>query len=288
MRLILLAASLLLASCSASQESLHTDGAAVIYGDDSRTDISSEDLNLQKIASAVSVIIEKSKLKPAVDGMIPFTRTLGQSYPLCESEKFQNQPLLGFCTGVLIGKNKVLTAGHCMDQKNRCAESLFVFGFNASKAESKVIPLEEIYRCKQVLKLQNRRGHADYAVIELDREVNAEPVALASEKTYAVGEPLLSLSYPLGLPLKKDLGRVLRDTEGAMLKMEVDTFSGSSGSPLFNAKGALVGILSTGMDDILEDDIYRVQTEGGCIEFNRCKNGTCFGETYTKVHGIDL
>lgn len=288
MRFILLAASLLLASCSAPEGNLSTEGfGGVIYGDDSRTE-ASEEPKLQKISSAVSVIIEKSKLKNASNGWIPSTRTLEQSYPLCENEKFQNQPLLGFCTGVLISKNKVLTAGHCMDQKNRCAESFFVFGYDLKKSESKVIPHEEVYRCKQVLKLQNRRGQADYAVIELDRDVNAEPVVIAAAKNYAAGEPLLSLSYPLGLPLKKDLGRVLRDTDGAMLKMEVDTFSGSSGSPLFNANGALVGILSTGMDDILEDDIYRVQTEGGCIEFNRCKNGNCFGETYTKVHAIDL
>ncbi|XGC79606.1 serine protease [Bdellovibrio bacteriovorus] len=287
MRFIILAAGLFLASCSPTRESLQTEGAAVIYGDDTRMDVAT-DLKLHKVASAVSVIIEKSKLKPASHGMIPSTRTLGQSYPLCENERFQNQPLLGFCTGVLIAKNKVLTAGHCMDQKNRCAESMFIFGYNSSKAEAKVIPHEEIYHCKQILKLQNRRGQADYAVIELDRDVNAVPITVASAKNYTAGETLLSLSYPLGLPLKKDLGRVLRDTEGAQLKMEVDTFSGSSGSPLFDATGALVGLLSTGMDDILEDDIYRVQKEGGCIEFNRCKNGTCFGETYTKVHNIDL
>jgi hypothetical protein len=89
------------------------------------------------------------------------------------------------------------------------------------------------------------------------------------------------------LPLKKDVGRVIaNDPRLSAFSVAVDTFKGSSGSPLFNNQGELLGILSSGKEDFKEEDIYRVQTEGGCINFQRCKMGQCFGERFFKVEQI--
>lgn len=266
--------------------------SAVIYHGDSREEIT-QTSSLGELAKATAILVDSIRLlqsRNSISWTIQAT-PLKQHFPLCQDEAFLEQTTLGFCSGVLIAPNKVLTAGHCVTDKDACKNTKFIFGWNLEKSQNKSLPDSEIYSCQNILAQKNSRSKGlDYAIVELDRPVTGvTPVKLASEILHKKGDSLLSLSYPLGLPLKKDMAKVLEDIgERNIIKMEVDTFSGSSGSPLFNAQGELVGILSMGMEDILEDDIYRVQKDGGCINFNRCRDGVCFGESYLKATRIDL
>ncbi len=262
------------------------DQTAVIYGPDSRQDLNPAKPYAQAQASAL--LLRREDLKPSIDGNFDFRKfTLKEAYPLCEAEKFQEQVVLGFCSGVLIGPKQVLTAGHCIRNERQCADTLFVFGFTQSQSQKGFIPKSEVYSCARILArdLNSQKGGTDYAVLELDREVaQGQPVKLAKTDDLKAGDAVVSFSYPLGLPLKVDKGTVVRSESWSnFFEVAVDTFSGSSGSGLFNSRGELIGILSTGSDDFLEDDIRQAQINGTCISINRCDNGTCRSERFLRT-----
>lgn len=262
----------------------------VLYGEDTREDLSKNG-NYANIASATAILVEGRKMTLQGDLWSVDSQALDKHYPLCPDEKFLKQQALGFCSGVLIAPNKVLTAGHCMANKERCEDTKFLFGWNLQKSLVKTVRDGEVYHCQKVIAQETHRAKGiDYAIVELDRDVEGvTPVKIAEEKTLVRGEAVISLSYPLGIPLKKDMGKVAEySVEKSFFKVEVDTFAGSSGSPLFNTNDELIGILSTGMEDFLEDDIYRIQTEGGCLNIHRCKNGPCFGESFYKASLIEF
>lgn len=245
------------------------DSVRVLYDGDSRQEVTEAD-RTYVVGQATAMVFDGTKKN---------FLSLGDLYPLCKDERFQEQKAIGFCSGVLIAPNKVLTAAHCMQETTRCETSRFVFG-----AYNGVQNLA-IYTCKKVVDLDRK---LDYAIVELDREVvGVAPVKVASRFDLFDQDSVLSMSYPLGLPLKQDVGAILDSSpDSSFFKVAVDTFAGSSGSPLFDKKGQLVGILSRGEDDILEDDIYRAQTKGGCVNFNNCANGQCRGETFLKTSHI--
>ncbi|MNL09824.1 Trypsin [compost metagenome] len=275
--LLLLLSSLLIISCEPfAARSGNAQQEAVIYGQDTREDV--QQANLDSRGSATVMLIHNYRLQPPI-------KTLRDAYPLCADEAFQDQPRLGFCTGVLIAPDKVLTAGHCFNEKKDCSQISMLLGFTSDKVGK--IKKAELYGCTAILSAENSFGPSgmDYAILQLDRKVvGVKPVVVAKDSEVKNQETVSSYSYPLGLPLKKDTGLVHgSDSKNHFFKVDVDTFEGSSGSPLFNSRGELLGILSRGADDILEDDIHRIQTEGGCLNFHRCDNGFCNGETFFKA-----
>ncbi len=259
--------------------------ASVVYGEDDRLDIYQvENENLLRVASSTVALMPKDSVQDLGNGTVKIKSVnFGQRYQLCESEPFREQETAAFCSGFLVGPNKIVTAGHCMTNAN-CPNTKFVFNFAVRNRGElpRTLSTDDVYSCKNVIKTQNLRADygPDFAVIELDRDVvGHEPLAVRSEGQINVGEPLVVIGHPSGLPTKVAGGANVRDNSpAAYFVANLDTYGGNSGSAVFNGDtGVIEGILVRGEVD------YVTKSGQNCRVSNVCADDKCMGEHVTKI-----
>ena len=99
------------------------------YGNDDKQDIyelSDEDL---EDADSVVALFHYSRVYDLGDGTAALlTVNYGEDCNLCPSERFREQPIGSFCSGVLVAPDVIATAGHCIEGEN-VADIRFVFGY---------------------------------------------------------------------------------------------------------------------------------------------------------------
>lgn len=199
---------------------------------------------------------------------------LGLVDSLCEGEPFAEQPVVAWCSGTLIAEDLVLTAGHCIEDRSQCLDTLFVFGFEMGEGGMlEPLTTEDVYDCQEVLARSYQEDGNDYAIVRLARPVvGRRPAPVRREMTaLALGAPLILVGYPSGIPLKlAGGGQVLAShpNELNFFEANVDSFGGNSGSGVFLAEtGELAGILAAG-----ETDYVQV---GECFVTNTCPEQGC-------------
>ncbi len=291
----------------------------VIYGDDNRKEIYEVSELWQKRASAVAVMVHRSKLirtedeykidqksfktwleeilnrNPDEDKSASKLRTnleeeLGEIDDLltfCPEERFTNQPVPGDCTGFLIAPDLILTAGHCAEIENFCEGHDWVFDFKMAKNTKlapESLPAESVFTCKRVIRKElNLDLGLDYALVQLDRNVRGrDPLVLERESRFTQKSKLTVIGSPSGLPLKISQEGKLRSTlHPFFIVSTLDTYKGNSGSPVFNSKTGLVGgILVRGEEDFIPDH------QRMCLQSKRCEGDECQGESVSKILSI--
>ena len=206
---------------------------AVIYGDDDRVEIADlDDDEIRAAAARVAALVVDEPMQ-----------SWGEEQQLCDSVRFAEQPVVARCGAVLMDADLVLTAGHCA---RMCSLSRIVFGDDDS------------YACTDVV-ADHIADDVDFAWLRLDRPVLGIEPALARREPASIGESLTLLSFPGGIPMKADQGGVVTSRGEASFRTNHDAFAGSSGGPLLDATGAVVGILGGGAPDFVE-------TPAGCFE----------------------
>lgn len=252
----------------------------VIYGADSRIDVSDSKSALHKLkAKSVAGLIANNAIFRSGDVSHLASSTLYDKN-ICSSQRFSHQQAVSICTGFLIGKNRLVTAGHCI-KNGQCKTHKWVFDYQLDSGKDSFVGQIEnkhIYGCKRVVDWkQTFFLKEDWAVIELDRAVlDRTPLAL-SNQTPLPGTQLFTIGTPSGLPLKVAKGNV-RKLNVAYFTSNLDTFGGNSGSPVFNAKTGLVeGILVRGQKDYLK-------TASGCSVVGQYSENGGGGEDVTFIN----
>ncbi|MFZ4712346.1 MAG: trypsin-like serine peptidase [Bacteriovoracaceae bacterium] len=254
--------SLLAALCSISgfASIKFANQAAGVYGEDGRQDLYqiTNQSTLKLAASTAAMIPNKNLIKDSTGKFFSVANatTLEEGDNLCPTEKFSEQPSVAMCSGFLIGPDTLVTAGHCMDAvqlPGACPNFSWVFDYkmqNANTINLNNISKDNVYRCKSII-IQKLSMDVDYSVIKLDRPVvGRQALKLRSSGAPAMGQKLIVIGNPSGLPTKITDGNIIGVDNANFFKTNLDTFHGNSGSAVFNAAtGEVEGILVRGKTD---------------------------------------
>ncbi|MBL0927108.1 MAG: proprotein convertase P-domain-containing protein [Phycisphaerales bacterium] len=259
----------------------------VIYGDDHRLEVwqVAGDAALTRYQRAAATVVSRSRLTQNGDGSWTLAGTpwTSQGGTICADEPFRGQPALGFCSAFLVGPDLIVTAGHCITSVSSMNSSAFVFDFEISSSGGSaptVLPADRVYTGIQLVDRQ-QAGDLDHAVIRLDRPVSGRsPLPIRRTGSVSVGDPLVMIGYPAGLPEKVAAGAEVKNPNGgtAWFQANLDAYGGNSGSMVVNLNsGVIEGILVRGAPDYV--------TVGGCVRSNRVPDtgNTAGGAVFEEV-----
>jgi hypothetical protein len=276
-----------------------------IYGPDDRKDWYqvSAGSGLEPLARASVALFDAAKLEAPAGGSVRIkAKSFQEVRHICATpkEKFADQPSAAFCSGTLVRRDLVLTAGHCVREisgneavPEKVAGTRLVFGYllqNAT-ADATTVPAANVFAGKEVAggesgDFADVHRH-DWALIRLDRPVPAaiaEPVTNWQTASIAKDQRVFVMGFPAGMPLKYAPGARVRDASNdAWFVANLDTFGGNSGSGVYDqTTRKLAGVLVEGEID------YKPDVARGCFLVNLCPENGCSGETVSRLNQVRI
>jgi V8-like Glu-specific endopeptidase len=281
----------------------------VVYGTDDRQDVYAHpNADLRALAQgSIVALMRDTKLNITNPANVTFTSTdtLRESQNLCAGQRFENDPSPADCSGTLVDDDLVVTAGHCFTAPgadagasgaSTCQNTRFVFRFYyEAQGRLATITTADVFSCAEIITSVDRMNpdgtRQDYAVVRLDRSAAPRftPARIARTNAPARdGQSITVIGFGSGIPAKIDSGGTvvdLRGDSGDYFNVNTDTFSGNSGSGVFDtATRDMVGILVRGATDYVPAD------GGACNVVNVCAttpSGTaCGGESVNYLRGM--
>jgi V8-like Glu-specific endopeptidase len=276
-------------ACTKSPSSQEIEKAksqpAVVYGEDSVSEVlPTTSPQIRQWADLTAIMITKDHMTAVSANLYTAApKTLGEFFHLCAGEKDANTIAPGDCSGLLIGPDLILTAGHCVPSPEECANQYWVFNYHTSKTE---IETADVYQCREIVERKfDSLTKSDFSLIRLDRaNPRSETVEMDLTRTGTQnGDKLLVLGYPGGRPLRQATGIVRSTIDSVFLVASTDTYSGNSGSPVFNTRtNKLVGVLVRGERDYVYDSVR------ACAYTNVCTETGCRGEDITRLSEVEF
>lgn len=260
----------------------------VVYGQDDRLDIyeATNPLYIRLAKSTAAMIPNDRLISTEDDRVLGLTGDDLESMGICQSARFSEQKTSANCSGFLVGKDLLVTAGHCMENKSDCSGSKWLFDYKTGFTNDSIdtVLKENVYECAEIIEqVLNFETDNDFALIRLKRAVAGRaPLKFRTKGKVANRAKLVVIGHPTGLPTKIADGAYVRgnDKENFFVS-NLDTFGGNSGSPVFDARTGIVeGILVRGENDYVTDDIL------GCETPKKCTNRNCRGEDVTRITNI--
>ncbi len=259
---------------------------AAIYGFDQRQEISQLSPAWQKAASAVALALPTHFLATNNEGQLFHDeweeRNYGENMLLCPDERFTDQTTYGHCTAFLIHPQVLLTAAHCLLPKGKientahpyCDSFSFWFDYNNKSPKpygTQIDPLK-VVQCQKVIyaeineSLNSEEDPMDFALLELSEPIHTIQPLQIDTADLPAQTIVTTIGHPHGLPAKfSGFSPLLSENnDPTTLSVNLDTLGGNSGSPIFNIKKAVVGVLTNGH----QYDTY--PTKDGCDRINQC------------------
>jgi len=232
------------------------------YGENNLVDYHEAGKVMKKLSeSTVAFFPARSLPFDEAAGVYKLANTsLKDQYNLKPETPFADQTVGAYCSGALVGEDLVLTAGHCFKPHAHgmdCARIKLVFGYAVTQRGEtpSSFRAENVYSCKEVIMqvVQDKRHNfvcrggsctnspiigdgVDYALVRLDRPVQGRYPLAISRRKVAQNAKVGVIGYPSGMPVKvQEEGAAVRSlTNKGYFVTNLDTFSGNSGSPVFN------------------------------------------------------
>ncbi|CAL2077057.1 serine protease [Tenacibaculum sp. 190524A05c] len=275
-------------------------GIDIKYSKDNRTEVQfTNNDTIRKNSNGIVLIVNNSLLKKSTNNSFKLETTNLVDDPMiksCDSERFVKQPSIAYkhttCTGFIVGKNVLITAGHCILSNADLMNKAFILDYRLNNDESKniVIKKSQIITGKKVQRVGKNKKGLDYAIIRTNEEMDKSRILnLNWNSKIEVNQALYTIGHPLGLPQKlADKAWVTKNNNPYIFNANLDTFAGNSGGPVFNRNTHEVEgfLLSGGQDYKFKDKSQTcriVNTCGttGCI--TECPNkNNCYGETIVR------
>lgn len=147
-----------------------------------------------------------------------------------------------FATGFAISDSKIITAGHfCIDWLEGNVKGIF-----PDEIDITIIHGNSLLELSQVLEVELIEEKMDVCILK--GNPGLEPVVFADYSKTKVGDKVYNIGSSLSLFPQYSEGRInvpkfdIGDNRG-LLYMSLDISPGSSGSPCFNDRGELVGMV---------------------------------------------
>lgn len=262
----------------------------IIRPPDDRADYHATTAALQQIGEAVCAQITTDLLVDNGDGTFTINAgTLADNFsPLCNGERFGDQPTAASCTATLVGPDVLITAGHCLDDNGvRTDLSTILFVFDYAIKQEGVFPAtftaDQVYRATEILGLANVENTAnDWAVLRLDRAVTGRtPVAVRSSGAIAQGQSIVAIGFGAGLPMKFSDNATVQRLVDFGFEADLDIVEGNSGGPIINAETRVIEAVLSADQGIT--DYFQV---GNCFRARVCPQDPECDDSFTLLASV--
>ena len=194
-------------------------------------------------------------------------------YRYCTPQPFSEQKIWAGCSGTLVAKDVVLTAGHCVRNAADCENLSIAVDFDSSNSIDEIrLNTSKLHGCKKILyssKPVPKTQLRDWALIQLKTSVaDREPIQLLGPHSPGT-TAIFALGHPMGMPKKISAGFIHQEDYNYNIKNPASPFyksrfltpAGLSGGGVYSADFKFFGIVVRGGTAYEKDDKCTVPVE---------------------------